>query len=167
MNFNWWAPVCRAGKGHWIKPRPDQHSGSFNKWGEVLPARLSGYDDKPLVPPHNTYTYSVSKFRRTLKNAHTVRTVWWSISNSKSHYPHYFCSLLVNCITSSRQNPSASVVNFISEKRWREWIVRYLQYAIHRTERHQDSGLLKNSATEENQDYLLVWAAHILQNDMF
>ena len=101
---------------------------------QTVRSRLSGHDDKPLVPSHNPYTYSISKFCRTLKNAHTVRRVWWSISNSKSHYPHYFCSLLVNCITSSRQNPSASVVNFISWKRWRKWIVRYLQFAINRTE---------------------------------
>ena len=38
-------------------------------------SRLSGHDDKPLVPSHNPYTYSISKFCGTLKKAHTVRTV--------------------------------------------------------------------------------------------
>ena len=72
------APVCWAG-GRGFKPRPDQHSGSFNNWEEsaaVIMTSANSYTfkcsrirTKYVGPSHSTVTYLVLVGR---KRTHTT-----------------------------------------------------------------------------------------------
>ena len=70
------APVCWAG-GRGFKPRPDQHSGSFNNWEESAAV---------IMTSANSYTFKCSRIRtKYVGPSHSTVTYLVLIGRKRTH----------------------------------------------------------------------------------
>ena len=70
------APVCWA-RGRGFKPRPDQHSGSFNNWEE---------SDAVIMTSANSYTFKCSRIRtKYVGPSHSTVTYLVLVGRKRTH----------------------------------------------------------------------------------